>query len=49
MTIEVFENKDESLKICWDENDPFESMMNDWTEEDFIKALMEQVDSKLNA
>jgi hypothetical protein len=37
--IEVHENEDGSFQIDWDENDPVESIMNDWTEEDFIQAL----------
>jgi len=37
--IEVNENPDGSFNISWDENDPFESMMNEWTEQDFIDAI----------
>lgn len=39
--IEVKENDDGTFDISWDENDPYESMFNDWTEQDFINALME--------
>jgi hypothetical protein len=42
--IEVHENKDGSFQIDWDENDPVESIMNDWTEEDFIQALKEHIE-----
>lgn len=38
--IEVKEEDDGSLTISWDKNDPVESMMNDWTEQDFIDAIM---------
>jgi len=39
MTIQVTENEDGSFTIDWDENDPAESMMNDWTSEDFTKVI----------
>jgi hypothetical protein len=37
--IEVTENLDGSMTIDWDPNDPVESIMNDWTAEDFIQTL----------
>lgn len=37
--IEVKEEKDSSLTISWDPNDPKESIFNDYTEEDFITTL----------
>ncbi len=37
--IEVHENEDGSFQIDWDPNDPVESIMNEWTEEDFISAI----------
>ena len=40
MTIECFTENDGSLTIQWDENDPVESMLNTWTEEDFINAIL---------
>lgn len=40
--IEVTENEDNSLTITWDPDDPVESMMNEFTEQDFIDAIMEQ-------
>lgn len=41
MTIQVTENEDGSFNISWDENSPTESIFNDWTEEDFIRAISE--------
>ncbi len=40
MTIEVKELEDHSFEISWNENDPLESQLNDWTEQDFIDAIM---------
>jgi len=37
--IKVEENEDRSFTISWDENDPSESILNTWTEKDFIKVL----------
>ena len=34
MTIEVTDHNDGTFTISWDENDPLESVFNDWTEED---------------
>ena len=34
--INVEEHEDGSFTISWDENDPQESIFNDWTKEDFI-------------
>jgi hypothetical protein len=39
--IEVKELEDGSLEISWDENDPLESQLNTWTEQDFIDAIKE--------
>jgi hypothetical protein len=41
MTIEVTENEDNSFTISWNETSPTESFLNTWTEEDFIKAIMD--------
>jgi hypothetical protein len=38
------EEDDGSLTISWDENDPAESMLNTWTEEDFLQAIMQRLD-----
>ena len=37
--IDCKENEDGSFTISWDENDPIESVLNDWTEEDFIEVI----------
>jgi len=44
MTIQVFENPDKSLTISWDETDPVESQLNTWKEEDFIQAIVEEIE-----
>jgi len=41
--IEVTEEKDGTFTISWDENDPVESMMNTWTEQDFIDVITKRV------
>ena len=41
--IEVKETPDGSFTIFWDKADPVESMMNDWTEEDFIQVMREHL------
>lgn len=37
--IEVKELEDNTFEISWDENDPLEKILNDWTEEDFINCI----------
>ena len=37
--IQVTEESDGSITIHWDTNDPVESIMNDWTAEDFIQTF----------
>lgn len=44
MTINVTQEPDGSLTISWDENDPQESILNTWTEEDFVTAIKENLD-----
>jgi hypothetical protein len=39
--IQVTENEDKSFTISWDETSPTESILNTWTEEDFINAIDE--------
>ena len=39
MAIGCVENEDGTFTISWDENDPIESMFNDWSEQDFIDLL----------
>ncbi len=36
--IEVTQDDDKTFTITWDENDPQESILNTWTQEDFINA-----------
>ena len=43
--IDVKENEDGTFTISWDENDPQESFLNYWTEQDFINALTNYLDS----
>lgn len=40
--IEVNENDDGSFNISWDPDDPKESVLNTWTETDFIEVLMDR-------
>ena len=40
--IEVKEETDGSLTISWDGNDPVESQLNTWTEQDFINSIMDK-------
>jgi len=42
MAIEVKEEENGSFTISWNENDPVESILNTWTEQDFIDAIMER-------
>jgi hypothetical protein len=44
VTIKVKEREDGSFDIEWDENDPVESMMNTWTESDFIDTISKYLD-----
>jgi hypothetical protein len=47
--IQVTENEDNSLTITWDETSPTESILNTWTEDDFIKVIMDRVEElKIN-
>ena len=48
MTINVTENKDKSFTITWDETDPIESALNDFTEADFIKVIMDRLEELKN-
>lgn len=45
MTISVTQNPDGTFEITWDENDPQESILNTWTEEDFINAIQNKLQS----
>ena len=43
--IDVTENQDGTFTISWDENDPTESIFNDFKEEDFIKLIQDYLQS----
>jgi len=43
--IEVTENDDKTFTISWDENDPHESIFNDFKEEDFINLIQNYLNS----
>ena len=43
--IEVTENDDKTFTISWDENDPQESIFNNFTEEDFINLIQNYLKS----
>jgi len=45
--IEVTENQDGSFTINWNPNDPNESMLNHFTEQDFIDCIIEQCERTL--
>ena len=45
MTISVTENTDGTFTIDWDQEDPQESLLNSWTEEDFINAIENKLKS----
>ena len=47
--IDVKDNEDGSFTISWDENDPLESVFNDWTEEDFINYFRAAAEETLAA
>ncbi len=46
--IQVTENEDHTLTITWDKTSPTESILNDWTPEDFIKVIMERIEELKN-
>jgi len=41
--IEVTQEPDGSFTISWDENDPQESILNNWTEKDFVAAIRDHL------
>jgi hypothetical protein len=43
--ISVKEEIDGSFTISWDDNDPQESIMNTWTEQDFIDVIKESLEN----
>jgi hypothetical protein len=40
MTITATVNDDETITFEWDENDPIDSVLNTWTEQDFMNAIL---------
>lgn len=42
--INVKHIKETEYEISWDENDPIESQMNTWEEQDFIDAIKKGLD-----
>ena len=51
MTIKVEQNNENEFTITWDETSPTESILNTWTEEDFIHAItqhLKEVDEQSN-
>lgn len=46
--IEVKEIAENEFEISWDDNDPMESMLNDWTEQDFINLIREEYQNRIN-
>ena len=47
--IDCTENQDGTFTISWDENDPLESVLNDWTEKDFIEVIQNYAEEILAA
>ena len=43
--IKVTQDGENKFTIEWDENDPNEKMFNNWTEEDFINAIQDKLQS----
>ena len=49
MTIEVeFFDEENRMEISWDSEDPVECGLNDLTEEDFLKLIMDRANEVLN-
>lgn len=44
--ITVKQEEDGSFTIDWDSNDPEESMLNSWTEEDFVNVICESLNDR---
>jgi hypothetical protein len=40
MTIKATVNDDKTITFDWDENDPLDSVLNTWTEQDFLYAIL---------
>lgn len=44
--VTVTDKEDGSFLIDWDPNDPKESVLNSWTEEDFLDAIRERLNNR---
>ena len=45
--LRVDDNGDNTFAIHWDENNPLTSELNDWTEEDFLRAITQGIEDEL--
>ena len=45
--IDCTQNEDGTFTISWDENDPRESVLNDWTKEDFIEVIRNYAEEEI--
>jgi len=46
--MKVIENEDgNGFTIEWDANDPVESLFNDWSQDDFIRALQQGLEQEI--
>lgn len=46
--IDCTENDDGTFTISWDENDPYESVLNTWTHDDFIQVIRDECKKRFN-
>jgi hypothetical protein len=46
--INVEQINENEFTISWDETSPTESILNTWTEDDFIKVIMERLEELKN-
>jgi hypothetical protein len=44
--INVKEEDDGTFSVSWDQNDPKEMFLNNWTEEDFIKSITDFLENE---
>jgi hypothetical protein len=45
--VNVTEQPDGSLTITWDPHDPLEASLSTWTEEDFLRAIREAAQARI--